>query len=438
MKIFVITNKISDNLIGLEKSSFYNFITKSQKSDLNIAKQAEEIIAKTKKEGDRALIDLSNKFDKTNFKKAADFIVSENEMKLAEKAVSKEVKLALNKAFKRIKDYHQKQLPKDFSFKDKEGVTLGNLWRTIDSVGIYAPGGTASYPSSVLMSAVPALVAGVKNISLCVPTSAEKINPAVLYAAKICGIKKIYKVGGAQAITALACGTKTISKVNKIVGPGNAFVAYAKKFLFGEVGIDMIAGPTDLTIIADKNNNANWVAADALSQLEHGIDSKAFIIVDDENFAVKISTAILSLAKDLPRKKIIEKSLKNSAIFVIKNLSDSVHVANFIAPEHLEITTKNSEKLCEKINNAGAIFLGKYTPEAIGDYMAGPSHTLPTSASAKFSSGLSVYDFLKRISLISCDKESFEKLSEDTAVLAACEGLDAHRLSVEIRLGNRK
>ncbi len=433
MKIFVITNKISDNLVGLEKSSFYSFITKSQKSDLNIAKQAEEIIAKTKKEGDKALINLSNKFDKTNFKKAADFIVNENEIKLSEKAVSKEVKSALNNAFKRIKDYHKKQLPKDFSFKDKEGVTLGNLWRTIDSVGIYAPGGTASYPSSVLMSAVPALVAGVKNISLCVPTSAGEINPAVLYAAKICGIKKIYKVGGAQAITALACGTKTISKVNKIVGPGNAFVAYAKKFLFGEVGIDMIAGPTDLTIIADKNNNANWVAADALSQLEHGIDSKAFIIVDDENFAVKISTAILSLAKDLPRKKIIEKSLKNSAIFVIKNLSDSFHLANFIAPEHLEIATKNSEKLCEKINNAGAIFLGKYTPEAIGDYMAGPSHTLPTSGSAKFSSGLSVYDFLKRISLISCDRQSFEKLSGDTAVLAACEGLDAHRLSVEIR-----
>lgn len=433
MKIFVINDKISSDLQNFEKNKFYNFIKKSQKADLNVAGQTEEIINQTRKDGDKALIVLSNKFDKTTFKKAADFIVTENEIKLAEKEVSKEVKSALNTAFKRIKNYHQKQLPKDFSFKDKEGVTLGNLWRSIDSVGVYAPGGTASYPSSVLMSAVPALVAGVKNITLCVPTSAGKINPAVLYAAKICNIKKIYKVGGAQAITALAYGTKTISPVNKIVGPGNAFVAYAKKFLFGEVGIDMIAGPTDLTIIADKNNNPDWIAADALSQLEHGADSKAFIITDDEDFANKVSTEILKLTPNLPRREIIKKSLNGSAIFVIKNLSDSVHLANFIAPEHLEIATKNPENLCKKINNAGAIFLGKYTPEAIGDYMAGPSHTLPTSASAKFSSGLSVYDFLKRISLISCDQKSFSKLSDDTSILAACEGLDAHKLSVDIR-----
>lgn len=433
MKIFVIEDKITQNLSGLEKKNFYKFITKSQSAGLDVAKQTEEIISQTKKDGDKALINLSNKFDKTNFKKPNDFVIGEEEIKSASENVSEEVKSALNNAFKRIKDYHGKQLPKDFSFKDKEDVELANLWRAIESVGVYAPGGSASYPSSVLMSAVPAIVAGVKDITLCVPSSAGRINDAVLYAAQICGITKIYKVGGAQAITALAHGTKTIEKVNKIVGPGNSYVSYAKKFLFGEVGIDMIAGPTDVTIIADKDNNPDWIAADALSQLEHGPDSKAFIITDSEEFALRISLAITTLAKDLARKKIIAKSLKNSAIFVIKELIESTNLSNFIAPEHLEIAAKNPDKFVDKINNAGAIFLGKYTPEAIGDYMAGPSHTLPTSGSAKFSSGLSVYDFLKRISLISCNKESFDNLSQDTANLAGCEGLDAHKLSVEIR-----
>ncbi len=433
MKIFLVTEKLTQNLVTSTKSSFYSFITKSQKDDSSINEQVEKIIAQTKKSGDTALIKLSNQFDKTKFKKAADFIVTEKEIKEAEKCVTKEVKVALKQAFQRIQSYHKKQLPKDFRYHDKEGVELGNLWRAIESVGIYTPGGTASYPSSVLMSAVPALVAGVKNISMCVPTSAGKINPAVLVAAKICGIKKIYKIGGAQAITALAHGTSTITKVNKIVGPGNSYVATAKKILFGEVGIDMIAGPTDIAIIADKNNNPDWIAADTLSQLEHGIDSKAFIITDSEDFAVRVATSIHKISATLPRQKIIEKSLENSAIFVIKNLADGAHLANFIAPEHLEIAAKNPEKFVTKIQNAGAIFLGNYTPEAIGDYMAGPSHTLPTSASAKFSSGLSVFDFLKRISLISCDQKSFAKLAKNTSALAACEGLHAHQLSIDIR-----
>lgn len=433
MKIFLIKDKISPNLVGLEKSKFYDFITKSQKSNSEVTKQVEEIIASTKKDGDKALISFSNKFDKTNFKKPSDFIISEAEINSAEKLLSSDVKSALKNAFKRIKFYHEKQLPSDFLFQDKEGVKLGNIWRAIDSVGIYVPGGSASYPSSVLMSVVPAMVAGVKNISICAPSSAGKINPAVLYAAKICGVKKIYKIGGAQAIAAFAFGTKNIEKVNKIFGPGNAFVATAKKLLFGEVGIDMIAGPTDITIIAEKDNDVNWIAADALSQAEHGPDSKAFIIVDDEKFAIKIAAAISTISQTLPRQKIIEQSLENSAIFVIKNLEDSVHIANFIAPEHLEIITKKPENFVKKINNAGAIFLGKYTPEAIGDYIAGPSHTLPTEGTAKFSSGLSVYDFIKRISLISCDEKSFLKLAKDTSTLAACEGLEAHRLSIEIR-----
>ncbi len=433
MKIFLVSEKLENNLKSSTKSAFYSFITKSQKDDFNVSEQVNKIITQTKKSGDSALIKLSNQFDKTTFKKASDFVVTEKEILAAEKQVTKSIKSALNQAFKRIKSYHEKQLPKDFRYHDKDGVELGNLWRAIESVGIYTPGGTASYPSSVLMSAVPALVAGVKDISMCVPTSGGKINPAVLVAAKICGIKKIYKVGGAQAITALTYGTKTIAKVNKIVGPGNSYVACAKKILFGDVGIDMIAGPTDITIIADKNNNADWIAADALSQLEHGIDSKAFIITDNQDFAMQIATSIHRIANDLPRFAIIEKSLENSAIFVIKNLSDSIHLANFIAPEHLEIAIKNPQKFVDKIQNAGAIFLGNHTPEAIGDYMAGPSHTLPTSACAKFSSGLSVFDFLKRISLISCDKQSFAKLAKNTSVLAECEGLHAHQLSIDIR-----
>ena len=433
MKIFLIENKLNQNLAGAEKSNFYKFLTQAQNSDLDVTKNVSEIIATTRKNGDKALISYSNKFDKAAFKKAEDFLVSEKEINAAEKLVTKEVKDALKLAFTRIKNYHQKQLPKDFRFKDAAGVELGNLWRAIDSVGVYVPGGTASYPSSVLMSAVPALVSGVREISICAPTSGGKINPAVLFAAKLCGVKKIYKIGGAQAIAALAIGTKTVAKVDKIVGPGNSFVACAKKNLFGEVGIDMIAGPTDVTIIADKNNNPDWIAADALSQLEHGPDSKAFIVTDNQDFALKVSAAISCLKNDLPRAAIIEKSLENSAIFVIKNLDDAIHLANFIAPEHLEIATKNAEKFLPKIQNAGAIFLGNYTPESIGDYMAGPSHTLPTSASAKFSSGLSVFDFLKRISLISCDEKSFKKLAKATATLAQCEGLQAHALSVTIR-----
>jgi histidinol dehydrogenase len=433
MKIFLIENKILPKLVGLEKLGFYKFLSTSQKSDLNVTKTVEAIISDVKKNGDKALISYSNKFDKTDFKKAEELLVSQKEIENSEKLINKEVRDALKMAYERIRNYHQKQLPKDFYFKDKQGIELGNHWRAIESIGIYVPGGTASYPSSVLMSAVPAIVAGVDEITMCAPTNFGKINPAILFAAKICGIKKIYKIGGAQAIAALAHGTKTVAKVDKIVGPGNSYVACAKKLLFGEVGIDMIAGPTDITIITDKNSNPDWIAADALSQLEHGIDSKAFVITDDKNFALKISTTLSILKTKLSRREIIEKSLKNSAIFVIKNLDDAAHLANFIAPEHLEIVTKNPQKFLPKIRNAGAIFLGNYTPEAIGDYMAGPSHTLPTSASAKFSSGLSVFDFLKRISLISCDQKSFSKLAQATSILAQCEGLDAHKLSIEIR-----
>lgn len=433
MQIFSIKNKLQKDLPSLENSEFYKFIISAQKDDENVTSAVKTIIEAVQSQGDKALISFSNKFDKTNFNKSADLLVKKSEFDKAEKILAPEIKAALKLAFKRIEHYHKKQLPQDFSFIDSTQTTLGNKWCAIENIGIYVPGGSASYPSSVLMSAVPALVCGVKNISICAPTSGGKINPAVLYAAKLCGIKTIYKIGGSQAIAALTFGTKTVKKVNKIVGPGNSYVACAKKMLFGEVGIDMIAGPTDVTIIADENISPSWLAADALSQLEHGSDSKAFIIVDNEKFAIKISAEILRLKQELPRVKIIDESLKNSAIFVIKNLDEACHIANFIAPEHLQISTKNAEKIAKNIYNAGAIFLGNYTPETIGDYMAGPSHTLPTSASAKFSSGLSVFDFLKRMSIISCNKNSFKKLAKATALLAACEGLHAHKLSITIR-----
>jgi histidinol dehydrogenase len=432
MKKFIITEKLSDNL---KNSNFLwlNFIKNSQKNDEKNLQIVQEIIKDVQNRGDQSIIELTNKFDKTNATKIADLIISKKEIFESEKKVDKAVKEALKFAKKRIETYHQKQLPKDFSFKDSTGTTLGNIWKPIQRIGVYVPGGTASYPSSVLMSVIPAQIAGVKDICLFAPSNNGEINPAVLYASKLCGINSIYKIGGAQAIAGMCFGTKSIESVDKIVGPGNAFVANAKKILYGTVGIDMIAGPTDITIIADSTANPSWIAVDALSQLEHGNDSKAFIICDNAEFADKIIAEIEIYSKKLPRKKIIEQSLKNSAIFVIKNIDEAHFISNIIAPEHLEICTKNSQKIMKKINNAGAIFLGNYTPEAIGDYVAGPSHTLPTSASARFASGLSVYDFLKRISLISCTKKSFFNLSAPTSVLAECEGLNAHQLSIDIR-----
>jgi histidinol dehydrogenase len=434
IKIFNLTKKTNKNLEEQREEQFFNFINKNNKFDHKIEKTVKEILSEVYSKGDEALIKYSNQFDKTNFKKSQDLQISEKEIINSEKLISQNLKDAIKIAYQRIYNYHKKQLPKDFYFTDKEGVKLGNKWQAIESIGIYIPGGTASYPSSVLMCAIPAIVAKVEEIAICVPTNQGKIDPLVLFAAKICGIKKIYKIGGAQAIAAFTYGTKQIKKVNKIVGPGNSYVAYAKKILFGEVGIDMIAGPTDISIIADNSTKSNWIAADMLSQLEHGIDSKAFAIVDNKNFAQEIAKEIIKLSTKLDRLEIIKKSIRNSAIFVVKDLlEDATNIVNFIAPEHLEIATKNPEKFLPKIKNAGAIFLGNYTPEAIGDYIAGPSHTLPTSACAKFSSGLSVYDFLKRISLISCNQTSFTKLAIPTSLFANAEGLDAHKLSIEIR-----
>ena len=433
MQIIKINQDLTENLENILPKNILNFLQQNQNFDPIILKQVDEIISQVKKFSDQAVLELSNKFDNANFSSIQDFLVSENEFIEAQNNLSPELKEALKIACQRIKNYHQKQLPQDFSYRDEIDFELGNRWIAMQRIGVYVPGGTASYPSSVLMSVIPAVIAGVKEIIICTPSSNSKINPAIIYASQICGVKKIFKIGGAQAITAMAIGTQIIPKVDKIVGPGNAYVSLAKKQLYGEVGIDMIAGPTDVTIIAQSDANVKFIAIDALSQLEHGIDSKAFIIVDNFDFAQKILSEIDNLINQLSRKEIIEKSLKNSAIFVINNLDDAYFLANFIAPEHLQILTSNPQKVINKITNAGAIFVGQYTPEAIGDYIAGPSHTLPTSSTSRFASGLSVYDFLKRQSLMQSNQNSFSKLAKHASLLAKAEGLNAHQLSIDIR-----
>ena len=433
MQIIKINQDLTENLENILPKNILNFLQQNQNFDPIILKQVDEIISQVKKSSDQAVLELSNKFDNANFSSIQDFLVSENEFIEAQNNLSIELKEALKIACQRIKNYHQKQLPQDFSYRDEIDFELGNRWIAMQRIGVYVPGGTASYPSSVLMSVIPAVIAGVKEIIICTPSSNSKINPAIIYASQICGVNKIFKIGGAQAITAMAIGTQIIPKVDKIVGPGNAYVSLAKKQLYGEVGIDMIAGPTDVTIIAQRDANVKFIAIDALSQLEHGIDSKAFIIVDNFDFAQKILSEIDNLKNQLSRKEIIEKSLKNSAIFVINNLDDAYFLANFIAPEHLQILTSNPQKVINKITNAGAIFVGQYTPEAIGDYIAGPSHTLPTSSTSRFASGLSVYDFLKRQSLMQSNQNSFSKLAKHASLLAKVEGLTAHQLSIDIR-----
>jgi len=433
MQIFCLNNPVNDNIEQSLAKEVYNFLQQNYSYGDEINNAVKSIISRVKHENDQALIELSNQFDQANFKNNDDFVIEFNQIQDQVNQIDDELKLALDLAFQRIEKYHRQQLPLDFFATDEQGMKIGNIWQAIEKIGVYVPAGSACYPSSVLMSVVPALVAGVKEIYLATPSANQKINPAILYCAKICKVKKIYKIGGAQAISALAFGTPTVTKVDKIVGPGNAYVALAKKQLYGEVGIDMIAGPSDVSIISENFANPKWIAIDALSQLEHGVDSKAFIFVDDLEFAHKIIQHINEFLKILPRKKIIEESLKNSAIFVLKDLTQASAIINFIAPEHLQIIVHDHSHYLEKITNAGAIFIGEYAPEAIGDYIAGPSHTLPTLANARFASGLSVYDFLKRRSIMQCDKITFNSLAPFASIIAQCEGLQAHQLSIDIR-----
>ncbi len=418
-----------DYKIKLEK-----FISLNNENNLNRARTVSKIIEKVRKRGDYALLSISKKLDKATFKNTNELLVTRKEFNEAEKNCSKGFHKAVEEAVDRITKYQKKLLPKSFYFKDKEGINLGCIWTCLSSCGLYVPGGKAFYPSSVLMNAIPAKIAGVKRIAMTTPVNNKKIKPEILVAAKAAGIKEVYKLGGAQAIAALAYGTKLIKKVDKIVGPGNAFVAEAKRQVFGYVGIDSIAGPSEVLIIADRYCNPKWVAIDLISQAEHDEEARAILITDDADFLTKVNKNIKEYLKKINRSAIANISIKNNGLGILmKNLNEAYLVSNYIAPEHLQIMSKNKKNILKKITNAGAIFVGKYSPEALGDYIAGPSHVLPTSGNARFDSGLSVLDFLKRTSYIEASKKGLYKVIKPIEIIGNSEGLDAHVKSALIR-----
>ena len=419
------------------QENFKKILFKREMIDSSVDQVVENIIKKIKDDSDSGLLKLTQKYDNFKVSDVNQLFVRSEEIEKSKKMVDPKVLSSLKSAIKRIKDYHKRQIPKNDIFRDKHGILLGGLWNPIESVGLYVPGGTAAYPSSLIMNAVPAIVAGVRRIVITVPAINGVLNPVILACASLLGIKEIYKIGGAQAVAALAIGTKKIKKVDKIVGPGNAYVATAKKKLFGIVGIDMIAGPSEILIIADKNNNPEHIAIDLLSQAEHDKLAQSILITDNENFANEVIDEIKILLKKLDRKEIASESWNNYGVVIIsKSIQSSILLANEIAPEHLELAIDNSTKYLDKIKNAGAVFLGKYTPEAIGDYVAGPNHVLPTDRTAKFSSGLNVLDFFKRTSIVSCNSENLKKIGKDAIILANQEGLQAHALSIECRIKN--
>ncbi len=409
-------------------------LNKRKINQKNQSKKVNNILSNVKKYGDNAVIKYEKKFSKIKVKtKKIKF--SDNEIKEILKKVDKKLKRSIDLAFSRIKNFHSKQKSKTFKFKDSFKNELSYKYSPIERIGVYVPGGTASYPSTVLMNCIPALVAGVKNIYMTTPALGQSINPAIIYAAKKCGVKEIYKTGGPHSIAALAYGTKTFKKVDKIVGPGNAFVASAKKEVFGDVGIDMIAGPSEVSIVADKFSNSKWVASDLIAQAEHDQFAQSILITKDKNLIKSVNINLKLQLKNLPKKDIALKSIKNYGLAIYANSNKKIiDVINIIAPEHLEIYSNIYKKIVNKIKNAGSIFIGKFSPEAMGDYIAGPNHVLPTSGSAKFSSGLSVNDFLKRHSLIKITKTGIERLGPSVINLAQHENLEGHANSIKFRL----
>ncbi|WP_040777040.1 histidinol dehydrogenase [Planktotalea sp.] len=392
------------------------------------------IIADVRTRGDAALIDLTSKFDRMDLTPDT-LAFSPEEIEAACASVPETERAALELAAERIRAYHERQMPEDASWTDEAGATLGWRWTPVSAAGLYVPGGLASYPSSVLMNAIPAKVAGVERLAIVVPTPDGIANPAVLLAARIAGVDEIYRIGGAQAVAALAYGTETIKPVDKITGPGNAFVAAAKRRVFGKVGIDMIAGPSEILVIADKNNDPDWIALDLLSQAEHDESAQSLLITDDAEFGQAVADAVEARLLTLERRAIAGPSWRDyGAIITVKNLDEAAALSNRIAPEHLELCVDDPDALSEKCIHAGAIFLGQWTPEAIGDYIGGPNHVLPTARSARFSSGLSVMDFIKRTTLARMSPESLRAIGPSAEILARSESLEAHGLSVTARL----
>ena len=410
------------------------FLNRRKSTQRNIASTVYKIIKDVKRNGDKAVLNYEKKYSKIKTKSNKIFF-SNKEINLIAKKTDIKIKKAIDLAFTRIKKFHLKQKVSNFKFKDKYNNVLSYKYSSIGKVGVYVPGGTASYPSTVLMNCIPAIVAGVKNIYLTTPSLDSKINPAVVYAAKKCGVKKIYKTGGAHSIAALAYGTKNFEKVDKIVGPGNAFVAFAKKEVFGDVGIDMVAGPSEVSIVGDKYSDPKLIAADLIAQAEHDVYAQSILITDNKKLISSVNKNLKQQLVNLPKKKIATQSLKNFGLAIYTNKRNKIsEIINIIAPEHLELFTSFNNRLIKDVKNAGSIFIGKFTPEAIGDYLAGPNHVLPTSGSARFSSGLSVNDFLKRHSLIKITKTGIERLGPSVINLAEHENLDGHANSVKLRI----
>ena len=414
---------------------FQQLLDGKHESSQDVSDIVAGIIADVRRRGDAAVLELTNKFDRTQFASVDELRISEAEIDAAAARVTPEVRAALQTAHDRIKSHHEKQKPDDHIYTDHLGVTLGTRWTPVDAVGIYVPGGLANYPSSVLMNAVPAKVAGVGRIAMVVPTPDGQIAAPILLAAKLAGVTEIYRIGGAQAVAALAYGTASIAPVDKVVGPGNAFVAAAKRQVFGKVGIDMIAGPSEVLVIADGSANPAWVAADLIAQAEHGSGARSILVTTEKGLADAVAAEVTRQIDTLPNPAHAREGWEqHSAIITVASLSEAVVLANRIASEHVELALDDPQSILGSIRHAGAIFLGHHTPEAIGDYVGGSNHVLPTAGTARFASGLGVLDFMKRTSILGCDPSSLAALSSAAVTLAEVEGLDGHGRSVSIRL----
>lgn len=417
------------------KKEFENILQRAKSDIKGVSQIVSNIIDEIIQDGNEALKRHIEKFDKWTVKSDDELLISQDDMKKAYDNLDKDLKESLHKAYDRIKSYHEKQLPKSWLDFEENGTILGQKVSAVDKAGLYIPGGKAAYPSSLLMNAIPALVAGVKEIVVCTPTPNNEVNELLLAACHLCKVSKVYKVGGASAIAAMAYGTQTIAKVDVITGPGNIFVATAKKLVFGEVNIDMIAGPSEIGILADESAKAKYVAIDLLSQAEHDEMASSILISTSEKLAKETNIEVENYLAKLERQTIARKSIQERGIIILaSNINEAIELMNEIAPEHLEVMTKNPFELLPFIRHAGAIFLGENTPEPIGDYIAGPNHTLPTGGTAKFYSPLNVENFLKKSSIISFSKKAIKQLGEPCALLADTEGLTAHAKSVRVRL----
>ncbi|WP_370154840.1 histidinol dehydrogenase [Ferrovibrio sp.] len=403
-------------------------------AEADVSAAVAQIIADLRRRGDAVLHELNLKYDRVDSARLG-LRISQAEIDAAAAQVDAATMQALQTAAGRIRAFHAKQKPTDDFYTDAQGVKLGHRWTALDAVGLYVPGGKAAYPSSVLMNAIPAVVAGVRRVVVAVPTPDGALNPLVMAALKLAGVTEAYRMGGAQAVAALAYGTESITPVDKITGPGNSFVVTAKRMVFGQVGIDNPAGPSEILVVADARNDPAWIAADLLSQAEHDEVAQSVLITDDAAFAGKVGAAVRQQLSTMPRSGIATASWeKFGALITVKHLADAAPLVDAIAPEHLELAIDDPQALAARVRHAGAIFLGRHTPEAIGDYVAGPNHVLPTAGAARYASGLNLLDFMKRTTLVQCDQASLERIGPAAVALAEAEGLHGHALSVAIRL----